>query len=605
MKLGDMGIFLKGSGVRKDEAQSGDLPCIRYGEIYTHHNDCVRCYNSWISKTVAATAVRLKKGDLLFAGSGETKEEIGKCVAFIDDCEAYAGGDIVIFRIREADPVFMGYYCNTAPIKNQMASKGQGDAIVHISASALASVEVMLPTLPEQRAIATALSDVDTLLEGLDRLIAKKRDLKQAAMQQLLTGKTRLPGFREKWKTKQLSEIGRFKAGSGFPNRYQGISSGDHPFFKVSDMNNKGNDIFMKSANNYIDESIRRQIGAVIFPSQSIIFAKVGAAVFLERKRISDCNCCIDNNMSGFIIDTTRVDSRFVHYMLLRKRLGDLVATTALPSLNSRVLNAIECDLPPLSEQIAIAAVLSNMDAEIEALEQRRAKTAGLKLSMMQELLTGRTRLIEPKVVEAQAASAQQSTKGHNKAFHEAVVIAVLANHFGNENYPIGRFRYTKLSYLLHRHAEGKAEGYLKKAAGPYNPKTRYGGSEKIALQNGYILEHQGSKGNHGFIASDKVAEAESYFTEWYGPETIRWLEQFRFHKNEYLELLATVDMAAVELRAVGKAVNVATVKVVIGGDPEWKAKLGSPAFSDANIAKAIKRSDDLFGTTVSGGDHV
>ena len=132
-QLGNIGHFLKGRGVKKDEAQSGTLPCIRYGEIYTHHNDYIKSFNSWISPQVAATATKLKQGDLLFAGSGETKEEIGKCVAFIDDCEAYAGGDTVILRATGINPMFMGYYCNTVPIAAQKASKGQGDAVVHIS----------------------------------------------------------------------------------------------------------------------------------------------------------------------------------------------------------------------------------------------------------------------------------------------------------------------------------------------------------------------------------------------------------------------------------------------------------------------------------------
>jgi len=191
-RLGDSGVFLKGNGVRKDEAQSGNLPCIRYGEIYTHHNDYIRSYNSWISTAVAATAVRLKKGDILFAGSGETKDEIGKCVAFIDDCEAYAGGDIVILRPHEADSTFMGYYCNTAPVRKQKASRGQGDAVVHISAAALSSVEMPVPSLPEQTAIATVLSDMDAEITALEHRRAKTKDIKQAMMQELLTGRIRL-----------------------------------------------------------------------------------------------------------------------------------------------------------------------------------------------------------------------------------------------------------------------------------------------------------------------------------------------------------------------------------------------------------------------------
>jgi type I restriction enzyme S subunit len=191
-RLGEIGTFLKGSGVKKDETRSGNLPCIRYGEIYTHHNDYVKSYNSWISPVVSVTATRLKQGDLLFAGSGETKEEIGKCVAFVDDCEAYAGGDIVILRPVNADPMFMGYYCNTVSINTQKASMGQGDAVVHISSSALSRVSVCLPSHHEQTAIAAILSDTDTEIAALEQKRDKTRLLKQGMMQELLTGRIRL-----------------------------------------------------------------------------------------------------------------------------------------------------------------------------------------------------------------------------------------------------------------------------------------------------------------------------------------------------------------------------------------------------------------------------
>jgi type I restriction enzyme S subunit len=191
-RLGDLGGFLKGSGVRKDQSMSGNLACIRYGEIYTRHSDYIRAFQSWISSDVAATATRLKYGDILFAGSGETKEEIGKCVAFVDRVEAYAGGDIVILRTEKADPLFLGYYLNTASINRQKASRGQGDAVVHIGASALAEVEGMFPSVPEQSAIAAILSDMDADIAALEEKLAKARNLKQGMMQELLTGRTRL-----------------------------------------------------------------------------------------------------------------------------------------------------------------------------------------------------------------------------------------------------------------------------------------------------------------------------------------------------------------------------------------------------------------------------
>jgi len=191
-QLGELGCFVKGSGVTKAQALLGDLPCIRYGEIYTQHNEFIRAFHSWISRDVAMVAMRLKYGDILFAGSGETKEEIGKCVAFVDDVEAYAGGDIVILRTEKADPMFLGYYLNTASINRQKASRGQGDAVVHISATALAAIEGLFPPIAEQSAIATTLSDMDAEVAALEAKLTKARQIKQAMMQALLTGRIRL-----------------------------------------------------------------------------------------------------------------------------------------------------------------------------------------------------------------------------------------------------------------------------------------------------------------------------------------------------------------------------------------------------------------------------
>ena len=221
----------------------------------------------------------------------------------------------------------------------------------------------------------------------------KKRDLKQGAMQELLTGKKRLPGFSGEWEVVKASDIGRFRGGSGFPTKFQGGTSGEYPFFKVT-MNNEGNETFLKAANNYISDALRRQLGATAFPANSIVFAKVGAAVFLERKKILAQASCLDNNMAAFVLDANSTDHRFIHYALLNKKLGDLVSTTALPSLSGSVLAAIEFVRPPLIEQTAIAAILSDTDVEIAALEQKLAKTRNIKQGMMQELLTGRIRLV-------------------------------------------------------------------------------------------------------------------------------------------------------------------------------------------------------------------
>lgn len=190
-------------------------------------------------------------------------------------------------------------------------------------------------------------------------------------------------------------EVGRFKGGSGFPLRFQGGKSGRLPYFKVSDMNIPGNELFMRTANNYISEATRKRLGAVRLPAGSIVFAKVGAAIYLERKRILETDGCIDNNMAAFIVDPGRVDVRFAHYLLSDFKLSSLVATTALPSLNGAQLRSIQLRLPPIKEQRRIAAALGAVDDEIASIERLMTKMRAIKQGLSQALLTGRTRLAE------------------------------------------------------------------------------------------------------------------------------------------------------------------------------------------------------------------
>lgn len=188
-------------------------------------------------------------------------------------------------------------------------------------------------------------------------------------------------------------DVGYFKGGSGFPTRFQGLKRGDIPFFKVSDMNNPGNELFMRRSNNYISEATRKRLGAVRIPAGAIVFAKVGAAVFLERKRILAQDSCIDNNMAAFIVDPSEVDVRFAHYLLCDFKMASMVATTALPSLNSSQLRSIPFRLPAIAEQRRIANALDASDELIASCEQAISKKRAIKEGLLQELLTGRTRL--------------------------------------------------------------------------------------------------------------------------------------------------------------------------------------------------------------------
>ncbi len=192
VRLGDLGSFSKGAGIRKDDVVSAGVPCVRYGQLYTEHDSVIRSIRSFVSTEVASTSRPLVVGEILFAGSGETKAEIGKCVAYVDGIGAVAGGDLVILTPKKCSSIFLGYALNSPKVVRQKMSRAQGDAVVHISAASLATVVVGLPPLKEQEAIAETLSVMDDELEALTKQVSKLRMVKEGMMQDLLTGKVRL-----------------------------------------------------------------------------------------------------------------------------------------------------------------------------------------------------------------------------------------------------------------------------------------------------------------------------------------------------------------------------------------------------------------------------
>ena len=225
----ELGQFSKGRGIKRDDVTDEGAPCVRYGELYTQYQDYILKVASRIPQDVAATALPIKKGDLLFAGSGETAEEIGRCAAYLGEEQAYAGGDVIVLTPSGQNSIYLGHLMNSPIVSAQKARLGQGDAVVHIYINNLAQVQIELPPIAEQNAIAEVLSDVDGLLNALEALIAKKRAIKQATMQQLLTGKTRLPGFSGAWETKRLGELAHIKTGGR--NNEDKVKNGEYPFF--------------------------------------------------------------------------------------------------------------------------------------------------------------------------------------------------------------------------------------------------------------------------------------------------------------------------------------------------------------------------------------
>jgi type I restriction enzyme S subunit len=191
--LGALGTFVKGRGVKRDDVRGSGVPCIRYGELYTAFRDYAAEARSFVAPEIAATALALRTGDVLFAGSGETRDEIGKCVAYVGPTPAVAGGDVIVLRSDQCNAIYLALLANTPEVVSQKARAGQGDAVVHIYTHALAAIEVTLPPRTEQDAITGVIVSADREIRLLKDRLAKAVFVKQAMMQELLTGRTRLP----------------------------------------------------------------------------------------------------------------------------------------------------------------------------------------------------------------------------------------------------------------------------------------------------------------------------------------------------------------------------------------------------------------------------
>jgi len=337
---------------------------------------------------------KVKSSDLLITVTGNSVGNVALVEQAYD--EAYISQHVGLVRLKE--PTSGAYICRYlspgSPGNKQIASSQSGQSKPGLNLQNLKDFFIALPPTPcEQRAIATALSDVDGLLDGLDRLIAKKHDLKQAAMQQLLTGQTRLPGFRGEWEVKNLKKIVETPVTDG-PHLTPQFFNDGIPFLSVNNLVANKIDLgdlrFISQQDHEVfSRKCKPQKGDILLGKA----ASVGKVAIVELTsefniwspialiRVSGSHC-----------------ARFIYYQLqsadLISQITLLTNSSSQGNIGMGDIERLTLKLPSHPEQSAIASVLTEMDAEITALVQRRDKTRALKQAMMQELLTGRTRLV-------------------------------------------------------------------------------------------------------------------------------------------------------------------------------------------------------------------
>ena len=344
----------------------------------------------------------LREGDVLL-NEGQSLELVGRCAVYGAEYPGPCAIQNQLLRFRAhagVSGLFASHlfrYCQQKGVFARVAL--QTTSIAHLGG---ARFEQLLlpwpPTETEQRAIAVALSDVDALLDGLDRLIAKKQDIKRAAMQQLLTGQTRLPGFHGKWQMKPLGDVVNTDPEQLDPHTRKDFAFN---YIAIEDVERGALRSHSEQVFAEAPSRARRKIRA-----NDILVSTVRPNLqshLLFKGYDGDWVCS-----TGFCVVRCREAMAYPPFVFsqmflegVTRQIEALLAGSNYPAISSGNVASLMILFPCFDEQIAIAAVLSDMDAEITAIETRRNKTRDLKQALMQELLTGKTRLVPPEAAHA------------------------------------------------------------------------------------------------------------------------------------------------------------------------------------------------------------
>ena len=398
--------FLTTASYSRDELSEGELvKCVHYGDIHTKLHffiDFNEEYSSSINYENGKKYPFLKDGDVIMADASEDYEGIGKSIEVknLNNQLAISGLHTFLLRNRNNELVdgFKGYIQCINSVKKSLDRLATGLKVYGVSKNNLKTVLVPVPTIAEQKAIATALNDVDALISNLEKLITKKKALKQGAMQQLLTGKKRLPGFSEKWVERNLGKSSTLKARIGWQGltTEEYLKSGNYYLVTGTDFK-KGyidwdNCVYVEKERFDQDKNIQVKPNDVLVTKDGTI-GKVAFISKVSKPTTLNSGVFVIRPINGSYYP------RFFYFILMSNHfqdfLGKLTAGSTISHLYQKDFVHYNFPVPPsIEEQKAIATTLSDMDTEIEALENKKTKYQQIKQGMMQELLTGKTRLI-------------------------------------------------------------------------------------------------------------------------------------------------------------------------------------------------------------------
>lgn len=484
------------------------------------------------------TNIQIKEGDVLISKDGT----IGK-VAFLNSIPGPGTLNSGVFVVRSkqenaVNQAYLSWIFKSIWFKSFIDQLTAGSTINHLYQKDFVKFQLIYPKdKSEQTRIATALSNVDALIAELGKLIEKKRAIKQGAMQQLLTGKKRLKGFTEPWEEKKLGEDATIlRGGSPRPiEDYITDSQDGLNWIKIGDV--KPEDKYLRKAAEKIKKeglSKTRQVkkGDFIL-SNSMSFG---------RPYILDIDGCIHDGWLVIQDYQEAYDMQFLYYILcsdaVMNQYVSMAAGSSVQNLNKEKVAYVLLYAPTsLQEQSAIALVLSSMDNEISALEAKRDKYTAIKQGMMQQLLTGKIRLVN--------TVARTNTTTANVHFRRSVLAAEIADRLCEEP-TFGHVKMEKMLFLTERLCRiDIGSHYHRDAAGPYDNRALRSIDSQLKKQKWFEVRRT-EKGNR-YVPMQNRGKHKTYFDKYFSavlPTFEKIIDTFKTQNTERCEIVATLYSA-------------------------------------------------------------
>ena len=378
---------------------AGSVWNIHYGDILVKFPAVLQPAQKlpYINNEHAAKIIKgfLQDGDLIIADTAEDTT-VGKAVEIsgVGDRKIVSGLHTIPCRPKDPDKFaagWLGYFANSNVYHDQLLPLITGTKVSAVSRAAIADTVLLLPPEREQRRIVEALADADGLIISAEKLIAKKKAIKRGTMQELLTGRKRLSGFHEEWTTKKVGEIATMYAGGTPDTNNPNYYNGPHPWVSISDISSVKK--YISNTQKSLTDLGLQNSSAKIFPVGTLLFAMYAS---IGKCCITKCEACSSQAILG-LYNLKGCEVEFLYYVFLHREKDflEMGQTGTQANLSKQIVEDIILRLPSLEEQRAIASVLASIDEDIAVLEQEASKYRQIKQCMMQQLLTGKIRLVQ------------------------------------------------------------------------------------------------------------------------------------------------------------------------------------------------------------------